>query len=42
VAEKIKAATEEVRKLCKVGFIKEVQYTTCLSNVVLVKKSNGK
>ena len=40
--EKSKVATKEVKKLCKVGFIKEIQYTTWLSNVVLVKKSNGK
>ena len=28
--------------MCEAGFIKEVQYTTWLSNVVLVKKSNEK
>jgi hypothetical protein len=42
LVEKSKATAEEVKKLCKAGFIKEVQYTTWLSNVVLVKKSNGK
>jgi hypothetical protein len=41
-AEKSKVAVEEVKKLCEVGFIKEVQYSTWLSNVVLVKKSNWK
>ena len=35
---KSKTAAKEVKKLCKVGFIKEVQYTMWLSNVVLVKK----
>jgi len=29
-------------KLLSAGFIKEAQYTTWLSNVVLVKKANGK
>jgi hypothetical protein len=41
-AEKSKAATKEVKKLFEAGFIKEIQYTTWLSNVVLVKKSNRK
>jgi hypothetical protein len=40
--EKSKAAAKEVKKLCKAGFIKEVQYIAWLSNVMLVKKSNGK
>jgi len=30
------------KKLLNVGFIREVQYTTWLSNMVMVKKSNGK
>ena len=41
-AKKSKAAAEEIKKLCEVGFIKEIQYTTWLSNIVLLKKSNGK
>ena len=27
--------------MLKVGFIKEVPHTTCLANVVMVKKANG-
>jgi len=34
-------AEVEVQKLLDVGFIREVQYTTWLANVVLVKKSKG-
>lgn len=33
---------EEYEKLIKVGFIREVKYSTWLSNIVIVKKSNGK
>jgi hypothetical protein len=33
--KKSKATTEEVRKLCVASFIKEVQYTTWLSNMVV-------
>ncbi|XP_068461731.1 uncharacterized protein [Phaseolus vulgaris] len=40
--ERRKAAIEETEKLMQAGFIKEAQYTTWLSNVVLVKKPNGK
>jgi len=40
--EKRKAAMEEVQKLLNAGFIREIQYTTWLANIVLVKKSNGK
>ena len=36
-AEKEKAAEEEVDKLKKAGFIREVRYTEWLSNVVMVK-----
>ncbi|GMH03314.1 hypothetical protein Nepgr_005153 [Nepenthes gracilis] len=36
------AIREEVKKLLDTGFIREVQYSDWLSNVVLVKKSNGK
>ena len=36
------ATKAEVDKLLNVGFIEEAHYTTWLSNVVLVKKANGK
>jgi len=36
------AAKAEVDKLLNAGFIEEAHYTTWLSNVVLVKKANGK
>jgi len=36
------AAKVEADKLLNVGFIEEAQYTTWLSNVVLVNKANGK
>jgi len=36
------AAKAEADKLLSVGFIEEAQYTTWFSNVVLVKKANGK
>jgi len=39
--ERMLAAHAEVSKLKKVGFIREVQYTTWLANVILVKKNNG-
>jgi hypothetical protein len=41
-AERNQAIVEEVEKLLKAGFIREVDYPEWLSNVVLVKKSNGK
>ena len=40
--ERRQAAKVEADKLLSVGFIEEAQYTTWLSNVVLVKKANGK
>ncbi|XP_057543991.1 uncharacterized protein LOC130823388 [Amaranthus tricolor] len=40
--ERTEAAKEEVDKLLRAGFIKECQYSEWLSNVVLVKKPNGK
>jgi len=40
--ERQQAAKDEVDKLLSAGFIEEAQYTTWLSNVVLVKKANGK
>ena len=40
--ERDKAITEEVRKLLKADFIREVYYPEWLANVVMVKKENGK
>ncbi|XP_014506155.1 uncharacterized protein LOC106765899 [Vigna radiata var. radiata] len=40
--EKRRAVEEEVTKLLEAGFIREVKYTTWLSNVVMVKKPSGK
>ena len=40
--ERIEAAKTEVEKLLKAEFIRECKYSDWLSNVVLVKKSNGK
>jgi hypothetical protein len=40
--ERNQAIAEEVKKLLKAGFIREVDYPEWLANVVLVKKSNGK
>ena len=37
-----KAITEEVTKLLTAGFIREVYYPDWLTNVILVKKANGK
>jgi len=39
--EKRLATDQEMQKLLDGGFIREVQYTTWLANVVLVKKNNG-
>ena len=36
------AVMEEVDKLLKAGFIREVYYSEWLANVVMVKKSMGK
>jgi hypothetical protein len=41
-AERNQVVVEEVEKLLKAGFIREVDYPEWLANVVLVKKSNGK
>lgn len=41
-ADQNQAIGEEVEKLQKVGFIREVAYLNWMANVVLVKKSNGK
>jgi len=40
--ERRQVAKVEANKLLSAGFIEEAQYTTWLSNVVLVKKANGK
>ncbi|CAJ2653385.1 unnamed protein product [Trifolium pratense] len=40
--EKAEAAEKAVKDLLEANFISEARYTTWLSNVVLVKKSNGK
>ena len=42
VGEKERIAEEETRKLLDAGFIREVHYTTWLTNIVLVQKNNGK
>ena len=39
--ERDKAIAEEVRKLLKAGFIREVYYPDWLANIVMVKKANG-
>lgn len=39
-SERYEGIKVEVDKLLKAGFIKSVDYPTCLSNVVLVKKAN--
>ncbi|XP_072076510.1 uncharacterized protein [Arachis hypogaea] len=41
-ADKSKAALEETEKLLKANFIKEIRFTTWLSNVVMVRKNSGK
>jgi hypothetical protein len=41
-AERNQAVAEEVEKLLKAEFIREVDYPEWLANMVLVKKSNGK
>jgi len=40
--EKRLAAEIEIQKFLDAGFIREIQSTAWLANVVLVKKSNGK
>ena len=40
--ERIEAAKIEVEKLLKAGFIRECKYSDWLSNIVLIKKPNGK
>jgi hypothetical protein len=40
--EKVAAAKAEVQRLLDIGFICKVQYPSWLTNVVMVKKKNGK
>ena len=40
--EQHKAAKEEVNKLLKDNFIREVRYFTWLANIIMVKKANYK
>ena len=40
--ERDKAVAEEVKKLLEAGFIREVYYPDWLTNVVMVRKNNGK
>ncbi len=40
--ERAAEVDKQVMGLLQAGFIKEVKYTTWLSNVVMVKKSSGK
>jgi len=40
--EKRDVSLQDANKLVKVGFIRKAHYTTCLANVVIVNKSNGK
>ncbi|RDX93044.1 hypothetical protein CR513_24746, partial [Mucuna pruriens] len=40
--EKREAAKQETRKLISAGIVREVQYPTWLTNVVMVRKANGK
>jgi ribonuclease HI len=42
VEEKVQAAKAEVQRLLDTSFIREVTYPEWLSNVVMVKKKNGK
>nr|KYP41357.1 Retrovirus-related Pol polyprotein from transposon 17.6 [Cajanus cajan] len=40
--EKRRAIAEETKKLVQAGHVREIQYSTWLANVVMVRKSNGK
>lgn len=40
--EKLQGMKEEVEKLLKASFIRELKYPTWLANIVMVKKANGK
>lgn len=39
--EKLLGMKEEIKKLLKAGFIREIEYPTWLANVVMVKKRMG-
>ena len=41
-SEKQRAAIKEIEKLLKAGFIKEIHFTTWLTNIVIVIKSSRK
>lgn len=40
--ERFAALAEEVEKLLKAGFIREVEYPKWVANAVMVKKASGK
>jgi hypothetical protein len=40
--KKVIVSKVEVQRLLDSGFIREVQYTKWLANIVMVKKKNGK
>jgi hypothetical protein len=40
--ERAEAIEKQVKELLEAGFIREVRYSDWVSNVVMVKKSNGK
>jgi hypothetical protein len=40
--EKVAPTKAEVQRLLSAGFIHEVQYPSCLANVIMVKKKNGR
>jgi hypothetical protein len=40
--EKVATAEAEVQRLLDIGFIREIHYPSWLTNVVMVKKKNGK
>jgi hypothetical protein len=42
MSEEVTAAKAEVQRLLDAGFIVEVEFSTWLANVVMVKKRNGK
>ena len=40
--ERTEAIEKQVKELLDAGFIREIRYTERISNVVMVKKANGK
>ena len=40
--ECLKSLKKKVGKLLEIGFVREVQYSDWITNVVMVKKANGK